>query len=216
MPIQEQYQEQYQEQDLSYTPPTPSQGESAEEAPKKREGSSKVVTAKAQAILAYFNEVHRREYENTTTIQALLTSKKLSEPTLDDCKLVIDYLYHVERIINPEGYEKYCNVTTPFRPENFDRNRGKARVWEKQGRRPPNHLPFSPVNGAPANPLGLNAKEIATLQVTHELMEEAKHDTRGQTTLLASPGSYGAYDQRSTFQAPHGTILGDDEGPYIH
>ena len=50
----------------------------------------------------------------------------------DDCKLVIDWLFHVERLQNPEGYQKYADNVTPFRPLNFDRNREKARRWRAQ------------------------------------------------------------------------------------
>jgi Helix-turn-helix domain len=104
---------------------------------RKAERSGKIVQAKAKAILDYFNAVHGHAYENASVIEALLRSPKLREPTLEDCKLVIDYLYAVERIEDPDAYKKYVTHTTPFRPETFERHRERARQWEAQGRPDP-------------------------------------------------------------------------------
>lgn len=129
--------ERQEEQNRDLSPPTPSttQAKGVSKG-KKREGSGRIVIAKAKAILDYFNLVHGREYESTEQIETLLRSPSLQEPSLEDCKLVIDYLYHIERFENPEGYAKYVNVTSPFRPGNFDRHRGNARQWNRAGRPP--------------------------------------------------------------------------------
>lgn len=80
----------------------------------------------AEEVLAYLNEIQGRNLSRSTQIRALLGTGV----SVEDCKLVIDWLYHVERLSNPEGYEKYANNVTPFRPDNFDVNRDKARRWK--------------------------------------------------------------------------------------
>jgi hypothetical protein len=80
----------------------------------------------AHEVLAYFNTVHQRDMRRDTFIQALLATGV----TVDNCKLVIDWLYAVERVENPEGYDKYVNNVTPFRPDNFDRHLDRARRWK--------------------------------------------------------------------------------------
>ena len=88
----------------------------------------------AQIVLDYLNTTHRRTFQTSTQIQALLHTGV----TVEDCKLVIDWLYAVERIENPDGYEKYGNNVTPFRPQNFDRNLDRARRWKQQLHTPKN------------------------------------------------------------------------------
>ena len=82
----------------------------------------------AQIVLDYLNTTHRRTFQNSTQIQTLLRTGV----SVDDCKLVIDWLYAVERLENPDGYEKYGNNVTPFRPMNFDRNLDRAMRWKQQ------------------------------------------------------------------------------------
>ena len=103
--------------------------------PKSKKSSS---ASLAHEVLAYLNEVHGRGFENSSQIQTLLATGV----SLEDCKLVIDWLFHVERLQNPEGYQKYADNVTPFRPLNFDRNREKARRWKAQQSAPPMHQPF--------------------------------------------------------------------------
>ena len=88
----------------------------------------------AQTVLDYLNTTHHRTFQTSTQIQALLRTGV----TVDDCKLVIDWLFAVERLENPDGYEKYGNNVTPFRPQNFDRNLDRARRWKQQLHTPKN------------------------------------------------------------------------------
>jgi hypothetical protein len=178
------------EKDL--TPPTPPAGGGSDEEPKetvRRGGSGKVVQAKAKAVLDYFNTVHGRTFENASQIETLLRSPKLQEPTLEDCKLVIDYLYEVERIKNAEGYETYVDNVTPFRPLNFERHRERARIWDQQGRPEAYAL-----ENTHANPHGLTDKEMTTIQsgleAARSIQDAARvqappYGTRGQFPLLS-------------------------------
>ena len=101
----------------------------------KREEKKKEKDKESSAaieVLAYLNTIHGRTFQNSTQIQALLRTGV----TIENCKLVIDWLYAVERIENPDGYEKYGNNVTPFRPMNFDRNLDRARRWKQHGQTP--------------------------------------------------------------------------------
>lgn len=92
--------------------------------PKKKQNISEDATN----LLGYFNLVHGSRYSNASQIQTMLNAGA----TVEDCKLVIDWLYHVDRLENPQGYAKYCDTITPFRPQNFDRDREKARRWQTE------------------------------------------------------------------------------------
>jgi hypothetical protein len=123
------------------TPPIVPPGDMAMEEPKgtakakAKESTGKVMTAQAVHILEYMNRVHGRTLENVSQIIALLKSKEFVRPiTMDDCKLVIDWLQEVERVEDPEAYRKWVNSITPFKPKVFERHLDKARQWHKGGR----------------------------------------------------------------------------------
>jgi Helix-turn-helix domain len=80
----------------------------------------------AEEVLGYFNHVHGRNLRNHSQIETLLKTGV----SVEECKLVIDWLYQVERITNRDGYDKYVDNVTPFRPQNFDRHRDKAVRWK--------------------------------------------------------------------------------------
>ena len=91
-------------------------------------------------VLAYLNTIHGHTFQNSTQIQTLLRIRP--GVTIEDCKLVIDWLYAVERIDNPGGYERYGNNVTPFRPQNFDINLNRARHWKQQCSESQQHQPL--------------------------------------------------------------------------
>jgi hypothetical protein len=89
-----------------------------------------VLIRQAQDVLAYFNHVHGRNLKRADQMKTLLGTGV----SVEDCHLVIEWLYHVERVTNQDGYHKYVDNVTPFRPMNFDRNLDKARTWADAGR----------------------------------------------------------------------------------
>lgn len=83
----------------------------------------------AQELLTYFNTVHSRGFQNSDQIRTLL----ISGISVDECKMVIDWLFQYVRIHQPEAYEKFADNVIPFRPKNFDRNRERALTWLQRG-----------------------------------------------------------------------------------
>jgi hypothetical protein len=87
----------------------------------------------AEEVLAYMNTVHGRQFQDTTQIAKLLARGA----TVEECYLVIDWSFAIDRLESPTGYEKYFNTTSPFRFANFDRLLDRARRWDAAGR--PSH-----------------------------------------------------------------------------
>jgi hypothetical protein len=84
------------------------------------------LTTQAKEVLDYFNQVHERNLGRADQIKTLLETGV----SVEDCRLVIDWLYQVERLTNQDGYHKYVDNVTPFRPMNFDRHLDKATRWK--------------------------------------------------------------------------------------
>jgi hypothetical protein len=93
------------------------------------------VQTDTEHVLGYLNTVHAREFTRATQITKLLTTGIAVEA----CLLVIDWLWEVKRIEDPDGYERFMNPTSQFRPDQFERNLDRARRWDQQGR--PSCLP---------------------------------------------------------------------------
>lgn len=93
-------------------------------------GASRVLEAKAQHILVYLNTTLERAYRVDKHIKARLRQGF----TVEDCKVVIDWLHIARRQQDPEWVEKYLDHTTPFREENFDKYLQRANEWHSEGR----------------------------------------------------------------------------------
>ena len=105
--------------------PLPPTGETS----RKRSRQKTLPTIEDVEVLAYLNTTHTRQFTDTTQIHTLLSTHGKA---VSDCKLVIDWLFAVERVENPDGYERYMNNVTPFRPLNFDRYLDRARRWAER------------------------------------------------------------------------------------
>lgn len=84
--------------------------------------------ADAERVLVHLNTVTGRRFIDIANILKLLRNKKLAA-TAEQCMLVIDWLWQVRRKTFP-GMEEYINVSTPFRPGNFDNYRAQALRWQ--------------------------------------------------------------------------------------
>jgi uncharacterized phage protein (TIGR02220 family) len=91
-------------------------------------GEARVLQAKADHVLAYLNSLLGRNYSVDRHIKGRLRKGA----TLDDCKLVIDWLHVVRREAEPEWVEKCLDHTTPFREDNFDKYLQRAKEWQRQ------------------------------------------------------------------------------------
>ena len=134
-------------------------------------------TPETQEVLNYLNTVHGRQFEDTTEIQSLLNKGK----SIADCKRLIDWLWAIDRLENPEGYEKYANNVSPFRPKNFDRLSDRARRWDEQGRPP--HAS----RGARASPDPngfISQKGYRTAQNSQRIMEDIAHARERQPDIF--------------------------------
>lgn len=112
------------------SPQTPSGSASLE---KKKTSRAPLSPSPAeQAVLTHLNMVHSRTFSNTSEIHRLLHMGR----TVVECLLVIDWCWAIDRVENPDGYERYFNTVTPFRPANFDRLLDRAQRWHRDGRPP--------------------------------------------------------------------------------
>lgn len=105
------------------TPPTPPQSKNKNPDPSED----------AQTVLTYLNERSGHSFRSSRHIQKLLDN---TDATVDDCKLVIDWLKEYRCVTEPDWCEKYFDNATPFRYENcdnFDKFRAKAEAWRRDG-----------------------------------------------------------------------------------
>ena len=130
----------------------------------------------ANEVLQYLNAVHQRTFEITTEIEAILRRGK----TQEQCRLVIDWLWAVDRLENAEGYERHFNSVMPFRPKNWDRLYDRAVRWQTTGR------------ASPATPgVDLTAKEMRTVMNAVAVAKEIMDGPRGQPPILQIVGGNG-------------------------
>ena len=80
-----------------------------------------------QEVLDYLCAVTHRHYTNGDQINTLLRTGV----SVDECRLVIDWIEGVQRTARPEWYAEYFDNVTPFRPGNFDKYRARALAWRE-------------------------------------------------------------------------------------
>jgi len=95
---------------------------------RRKPAEKKPMTSEAATVLAHLNRVAERDYRIPGKIQARLNDGA----TVEECLLVIDY---VNATYSGEFREKYLNYDSPFRPENFDKNRANAVAWRAKNAR---------------------------------------------------------------------------------
>jgi len=111
---------------------------------KRKPSEKKPMTPEAATVLAHLNAVAERDYEVPGKIQERLNAGA----TVEECLLVIDYIHATW---SQEYREKYLNQDSPFRLENFDKNRANAKAWRAKTTRRDSSTPGAHVDEAQAS-----------------------------------------------------------------
>ena len=120
-------------------------------------------------VLNHLNAITNRSYQVTKHIAARLKDGY----SVEDCRLVLDWLHIERRRTEVDWVEKYLDHTTPFRPDNFDKYLQRAKEWNRNNREP-----STPTNRRSAT-YGLTDKEYNTVANAMELSQELLHDQGG-------------------------------------
>lgn len=89
----------------------------------------------ALEVLAYLRQVTGRDFRDVGEID-----KRLGDPgtprTVEECKLVIDWLHLERRKRDPQWVEDRLDHTTPFYAQNFDKYLAQAKTWRQRQQAP--------------------------------------------------------------------------------